>query len=96
MLLYSKEKITNAIQDADIILNWIQELFGDEFSSLITKIEGVISDNASAAHKTRETLIERLNEKDPGTLRVVVKCSGMINIISLVRCRFDSAWAANF
>ena len=66
-------------------MNWIQELFGDEFDSLIPKIEGVISDNASTAHKTRETLIKRLNDKDPGTLRVVVKCSGKIYIIALAR-----------
>ena len=79
--LYCKEKITTAIQDADLILKWIEDLVGDEFSSLISKIEGVISDNASAAHKTRMTLIQRLNEKDPATSRVVVKCSGMIYII---------------
>ena len=54
----------------------MEDLFADDFKTVVPKIEGVISDNAAAAHLTRVTLIEKLNEKDPGTVRIVVKCSG--------------------
>ena len=49
---------------------------GSEFEIIIPKIVAVVSDNASAAHLTRMTLLQRLNEKDPETVRDAVKCSG--------------------
>ena len=75
--LYSfKEKITTAVPDAEIIMSWLKNIFQDEFSSVVRKIIGVVSDNAAAANLTRLTLLQKFNEEDPETAREAVKCSG--------------------
>ena len=60
-------------------------MFLDKYMNFVGKVDGILSDNSSAANLTRKTIAEAFEKDDDSKQREMIHCGGKLIMSSLVK-----------